>query len=96
MTETSGAPRRHTLRNGYSAEISADHAQLTVFAPDGQPAFSLAPPAFSMFYTFAEHHRYGNCPVVSFSASHSHQGWPDWYCRIDVKAQSIVLINPWR
>lgn len=87
---------REVLRNGYSAEISADHSQLDVFTPDGHHAFTLAPPEFSMFYTFAEHFKHGSCPVVSFSSSHTHQGWPDWCCKIDVKAQSLALINPWR
>lgn len=87
---------RDALSNGYTAEISPAHDQLHVFSPDGQLAFSLAPPEFSMFYTFAEHFKYGNCPVVSFSSSHTHQGWPDWYCRVDVKSRSLQLINPWR
>lgn len=89
-------PIRHILASGYGAEISPDHSHLNVFTAEGAPAFSLAAPEFSVFYTFAEHINYGTCPVVSFNSAHSHQGWPDWYCRVDVKAQSIHLINPWR
>lgn len=87
---------RQLLGNGYAAAIAADPAQLDIFTPAGEFVGSIAAPEFSTFYTFAEHIKHGNCPVVSFSSSHTHQGWPDWYCKVDIKSQSLTLLNPWR
>ena len=87
---------RTVLRNNFAAEFDDDGALLRVFSPDGEPAFSVLPPEFSAFYTFATHAVHGNCPVVSFESGHQRNGWPDWYCKVDVDAKSVQLLNPWR
>lgn len=87
---------RTTLKNGYIAEFDDDGASLRVFTPDGLPAFSLLPPEFSAFYTFAEHAIHGNCPIVSFEPGRTRNGWPDWYLQVDVGSKSVHLLNPWR
>jgi hypothetical protein len=87
---------RTTLKDGYIAEFDDDGASLRVLAPNGVQAFSVAPPEFSAFYTFAEHAIYGNCPAVSFEPGHTRNGWPDWYLKVDVESKSVHLLNPWR
>jgi len=87
---------RITLKDGYIAEFDDDGALLRVYTPAGTPAFSAPPPEFSAFYTFAEHAIHGNCPVVSFEPGHTRNGWPDWYCKVDVGSKSVQLLNPWR
>lgn len=87
---------RTTLKDGYIAEFDDDGALLRVFTPGDALAFSVLPPEFSAFYTFALHAIRGNCPVVSFEPGHERNGWPDWYCKVDVESETVQLLNPWR
>jgi hypothetical protein len=87
---------RTVLSNGYAAEAVAEGARLNLFAPDGHFVFSVAAPEFSTFVAFAEHAIEGVCPLVSFEADHEQNGWRDWFCKIDVRARSAHLLNPWR
>jgi hypothetical protein len=84
------------LQDGYIAEFDEDGASLRIFTPEGTPAFSVLPPEFSAFYTFAEHAIHGNCPVISFEPGHTHNGCPDSYLKVDVESKSVYLLNSWR
>ena len=84
------------LDNGYKAEIVAEGTRLNLFAPDGCFVFSVAAPEFATFVSFSEHAIHGLCPLVSFELGHEKNGWPDWYCKVDISSGTVNLLNPWR
>ena len=87
---------RVTLADGRLADINAEGRSLSVFESDGKELFTLAPPEHAAFYQFVSHAEYGECPIVSFEPGHTVDGWMVWYYRVDVDAQRIERLNPWR
>ncbi|MYM27411.1 hypothetical protein GTP58_03625 [Duganella sp. CY15W] len=87
---------RVRLNNGYDAEIIADGGRLDLFLPDGHYVFTAKSPEFSTFFAFADYATKGVCPLISFAPEHKQNGWMDWFCEINVRSQSITLLNPWR
>ncbi|QKX17759.1 hypothetical protein [Microbulbifer sp. YPW1] len=85
------------LDTGEILKIKDEGTLLEVYTSDELDLlFSVQPPEYSGFYTFARHSIEGECPIVSFEPSHKINGWQDWYYKVNLKTKSIERLNPWR